>query len=187
MASTGTAQPHEWDGQGNQADWLADNCTCTSCLSTSPDFNGPRVLTAVVPWPDESLVGLVTRTSARNHLDRLRSILAVAGSALHTRFNLAVRDDLDFVQLAFAARLPFHEIEARRYRPVSAAGDRLVVDFYDAAVPACDLELRYSRVTPSWLKAGYHSALGHHALVTHCPKTGEILFDHCPRCNLRLT
>lgn len=186
VADIGTLRQPRWNGQGSLAAWLADNCRCEICTTSTPDRTGPRVMSSVVAHPDESLVGLIARTSCRNWLPRLRSILGATTATWHVHFNLAARDDIDFDQLAFAARLPPHEVEARRYRRSEMMPDLPVVGFHGANIPVYDLNLKRRRVTASWLKSGYHSALGHHALVTHCPATGELLFDQCPRCSIGL-
>ena len=165
---------------------VGDDCGCQVCRSSLPDLSGPRVMTAVAPMPGESLIGLVARTSAANWIHNLRPILSGITPRWHMQQNLAVRDDIDFAQLAFSCRLPRHEIEARRYRPAQAVGEMPGIVFHGATIPIYDLELRSRRVAPSWLRAGRHSGLGHHALATHCPASGELLIDSCPLCDCAL-
>jgi hypothetical protein len=160
---------------------------CDVCRASTPDRKGPRVLAGVEARPGESLIGLVARTSGANWLPRVRAILDATTTAWHSHYNLAARDDMDFAQLAFACRLDPHEVEARRYRPDEIMPEMPGVRFHGATIPVYDLELRACRVAPSWLRAGYHSALGHHGLATHCPQTGELLLDACPRCGTKLT
>ncbi|MET3761886.1 hypothetical protein [Sphingomonas sp. UYEF23] len=187
MADVAALRQPTWNGQGSLSDWLADNCGCAVCVTSNPDRTGPRVMSSIIAHPDESLVSLIARASAENWLPRLRAILSTASPTWHAHFNLAAREDFDFGQLAFAARLPPHEVEARRYRRSEMIPDLPIVGFHGASVPVYDLNLKPRRVTTSWLKSGYHSAFGHHALVTHCPATGELLFDKCPRCSTALT
>lgn len=186
MADVDELQKAVGNRVSNSLDWIADNCPCAACQWSSPDRCGPRVLTALKPYTDESLVGLVARISARNWLPRLRSILSATTSTWHVHYNLARREDIDFAQLAFACRLPPHEIENRRYVRVDLTQDLPGVNFHGAKIPLYDLELRSRRICPSWAKAGYHSAFAHHGLVTHCPASGEILLDTCPRCRAKL-
>lgn len=116
----------------------------------------------------------------------VRPILAACGGPFHAHTNLAVMDSVDFDQLAFACRLAPDEVDSRRYlRAGDARSDMPGVHFHGTIIPRYDLNLR-KRVTPTWLRAGYHSALGHHGLVTHCPISGEILLDTCPRCERAL-
>lgn len=161
----------------------ADACPCDICRSASIDRDGPRVMAGIEPEPGESLVGLIAAVSAANRLNRLRVLLSTVSTQWHVHYNLAARDDIDFAQLAFACRLPAHEIESRRYPPEEIMTGTNGVRFHGARIPAYDLELRACRFTPSWLRVGVHSALGHHALITHCPTSGELLVDACPRCN----
>lgn len=161
----------------------ADECCCPACQASSPNTSGPRVLSEVVPFPDESLTGLIARVSGRNHQARLRTVLSAATQTWHVHYNLAVRDDIGFDQLAFACRLAPHEVESRRYRPAELSPKLPGVRYHGAVIPAYDLALRACRTCPAWARAGYHSALGHHGLVTHCPISGEVLVDRCPRCS----
>lgn len=158
-------------------------CRCDVCIKTTCDQSGPQVLTRVTPYADESLVGLLTRSAQVNYL---RSIAPLIGSDRpheHSHQSLAVRTDLDFAQMAFATRLHACEIEARRYPAVQMSGKVRCIDFHGATAPAYDLVLSTRRGAPSWLVASsYHSALGHHGLVTHCPKSGDLLTDRCRQC-----
>lgn len=105
-------------------------------------------------------------------------------SARHS-LNLAIRQAL--AQLAFACRLPVQALEERRYRPDSIMPSLPGVRFHGATIPTYDLALRRRRLTPAWARAGYHCALGHHGLATHCPQSGELLIDACPGCGTSLT
>lgn len=166
-------------------DLLADNCPCAVCQASSPDRSGPRVITGLTPNLDESLIGLLARTSGRNWLPSMRAILATTTSTWHVHYNLAVRDDIDFSQLAYACRLAPHEVEERRYKRVELTQFLPGVNYHGAIIPAYDLELKPRRMCSSWARAAYHSAFAHHGLVTHCPVSGEILLDSCPRCRTK--
>ena len=140
----------------------------------------------VTPETGESLIGFVARTCSRNWLKKLRPILSVCGAAFHMHQNLAISDAVDFAKLALTCRVDPDEIESRRYLRLD---DDLTgmpgMSFHGTAIPPYDLDLR-RRVTPSWLRKGFHPALGHHGLITHCPETGEVIIDRCPRCDKRL-
>jgi hypothetical protein len=141
------------------------------------------VLTEVAPRAGESLIGLLTNVAAENWLSSVVPLLGLARPHEHAHRTLAVRDDLDFAQLAFAARLDPCAVETRRYRPTDVSGGIPCVDFHGAAIPFHDLMLGTRRGAPSWLTGSpRHSALGHHGIVTHCPKSGELLTDRCPHC-----
>lgn len=183
----GIRQPG-WNGRGEPGDWLADNCGCEICRATRPDRTGPRVMTGPMPLLDESLVGLVLRAANMNHVHRTVTITRAVSEISHGHGNLAVRDDVDFAQLAWATKIAPHEIEARRYRPAAFTSELPGVDFHGAVVPLYDLRLNTRRLATSWLTGTpYHSALGHHRLATHCPVSGDILIDDCPRCGATLT
>ena len=172
-----------WDGVGDPAAWLADNCPCDICRASSPDRSGPRVMTAITARPGESLVGLLCRVTRRNHLRRLRVLLAQGTSVWHSHLNLAMRDDVEFAQMAHAGRLAAHEVEDRRYRQVELTPDLPGVGFHGATIPLYDVDLGRRRIAPSWLSEDpHHCALGHHSIATHCPVSGDLLIDRCPRC-----
>ena len=180
-------QPN-WNGRGEPGDWLADNCGCEVCRSSRPDRRGPRVMTGIEPFQDESLIGLVVRAASRNHVHRTVTITRAASEIMHGHGNLAARGDVDFAQLAWAIKVAPHEIEARRYRAVDVTPDLIGLDFHGAVIPTYDLRLNSRRLATSWLThTPYHSALGHHRLATHCPVSGDILIDECPRCGTTLT
>ncbi|WP_159711894.1 hypothetical protein [Sphingomonas sp. AX6] len=144
-------------------------------------------MSAIAGKPGESLIGLVGRAARRNHLPRLRALLGACTPTWHAHLNLASRDDIDFNQLAHAARLAPHELEDRRYRSVALTPDLPGVEYHGAAIPAYDLQLRPRRLATSWLvDEPIHCALGHHALATHCPISGNLLIDRCARCKARL-
>ncbi len=177
-----------WNGSGSHADWIADNCGCEVCLASTPDRAGPRVSSAIDLRPDESLISATVRTAVKNHLPRVSRLLDAADGVYHSFVNLASRDDVDFAQLAWASRLPRHDIEARRYRPKIIHATLPGVIFHGAAVPAYDIRLKSRRIAPSWLQGDpYQSAIGHHVLIPHCPATGELLIERCPRCDALLS
>lgn len=145
-------------------------------------------MTGTVPREDESLIGLVIRAAATNHIDRTVTIVKAVSEVAHAHVNLAARIDVDFAQLAWATRVAPHEVEVRRYAAINITPDLPGVMFHGASVPSYDLRLKARRLAPAWLSGSpYHSALGHHGLVTHCPVSGEILINQCPRCGAGLT
>jgi hypothetical protein len=141
-------------------------------------------MTATEARPGESLIGLLCRATRRNHLPRLRVLLAEGTPVWHAHGNLAVRPDVDFAQLAHACRVAPHDFEERRYRQVPLTPDLPGTNFHGATVPLYDIDLDLRRIAPSWLAGeAHHSALGHHSLATHCPASGDLLVDRCPRCD----
>ena len=141
-------------------------------------------MTATAARPGESLVGLLCRVTRRNHMRRMRDLLAEGTSIWHAHSNLAVRDDVDFGQLAHACRLVPHEVDDRRYRQVELTPDLPGTVFHGATVPLYDIDLGRRRIAPSWLNGqAHHCALGHHSVATHCPASGDLLIDRCPRCD----
>ena len=141
-------------------------------------------MTAITARPDESLVGLLCRVTRRNHLRRLRVLLSEGTPIWHAHSNLAAREDVDFDRLAHACRLAPHDVEGRRYRQIELVKHLPGTDFHGATIPLYDLDLGRRRIAPSWLTGeAYQSAFGHHSIATHCPASGDLLIDRCPRCD----
>lgn len=161
-----------------------EGCRCDVCRAAGVR-TGRRILRAVDPRPDDSLMGLMARSCHASHMRSTIALLSEGVPLGHAWMNLAARDDLDAGQLAWAARLPTHEVEERRYRPVAISPDLPGATFHGTTVAAYDLSLTPRRTAPSWLKEGRHHAAGHHGLLTHCPATGEMLVEACPRCGKR--
>ena len=144
-------------------------------------------MTAVTPRAGESLIGLLCRVTRRNHLRRLRVLLSKGTPIWHAHSNLAAREDIDLGQLAYACRLAPHEVEGRRYRSIELTKHLPGTDFHGATIPLYDLDLGHRRIAPSWLAGeAYQSAFGHHSVATHCPASGDMLIDRCPRCQAAL-
>ncbi|WP_174290965.1 hypothetical protein [Sphingomonas bacterium] len=170
-----------------ELDRLADQCPCAICRTDQAPRTGPRVSLAIQAEVGESLMGLLCRVARRDHLSSINPIIMTSTPLVHAYVNLALRDDVDFGRLAHAARLPRHEVETRRYRPIQITDTLPGVAFHGATVPRYDLVARPRRLALSWLSASrLHSALAHHGLVTHCPIGGDLLVDRCPGCNAAL-
>lgn len=179
--------PRSWDGKESFAAWIADNCDCTICRSTPRQKQSPRIASAPELHHDESLIGLVSRAMRAEHHRSLFTLLRHSMSTGHAYLNLAARDDVNFETLAHTLRIAPHEIEDRRYRMVQIRPDLPGYLFHGATVPSYDLRFKFARTARSWLKEdGYHSALGHHGLVPHCPVSGELLIEDCPNCSSKL-
>lgn len=176
-----------WDGKASFAAWIADNCDCTICRVSPRQMHGPRVVSAPDVRLDESLIGMVARVMRAEHHRSLFTLLKHFMSTEHAYLNLAARDDINFETLAHTLRIAPHEVEDRRYRTVQIRPDLPGYMFHGATVPTYDLRFKFARTARSWLKEdGYHSALGHHGLVPHCPVSGELLIEECPNCSSKL-
>lgn len=179
--------PRSWDGNESFAAWIADNCDCTICRVSPRQMHAPRVASAPDLRLDESLIGVVARVMRAEHHRSLFTLLRHSIPTEHAYLNLAARDDVNFETLAHTLRIAPHEIEDRRYRMVQIRPDLPGYMFHGATVPTYDLRFKFARTARSWLKEdGYHSALGHHGLVPHCPVSGELLIEECPKCSSKL-
>ncbi|UYY57998.1 hypothetical protein [Sphingomonas sp. S2-65] len=161
-----------------------------SAIAPSPiqERTGPRILRGVTPVADESLIGLIARSCAASHMPLVTPLLSSVAPVGHAYMNLACREDVDFAQLAWAARLTACDVEARLYSRVEITSDLPGFRFHGTTIAAYDLGLKQRRFAPAWLERdAHHSALGHLGLLTHCPRTGEVLIDRCPRCRTGFT
>ncbi|MDY0957760.1 hypothetical protein SOM26_03580 [Sphingomonas sp. CFBP8993] len=145
-----------------------------------------KVLRAIPPEPDESLVGLVRRCAFENGLPSTGVLLREAVAAPHAWSNLALRDDVDADRLAEAMRTAPGEIDARLYAARRAAPFVGLRGFHGTEVRSFDLRPQLRRIPAALPGTGHHRALWHVATIPFCPQTGEPLFDHCARCERRL-
>ncbi len=145
-----------------------------------------KVLRAIPPEPDESLVGLVRRCAFENGLPSTGVLLREAVAAPHAWSNLALRDDVDADRLAEAMRTAPDEIDARLYAARRAAPFVELRGFHGTEVRGSDLRPRLRRIPAALPGTGHHRALWHVATIPFCPETGEPLFDRCARCERRL-
>lgn len=139
------------------------------------------------PHPDESLLGLVARTMARNgftDLLRLRRFAGLAGRDVGTYPRL---DDAEASRLAAVLRLPEAAVTGRLHRAVEradVAGDR--IDFFGVPLRATYREWRWRRTSPRALAtAPYHRAVHDLRPFGFCTQTLETLIDACPVCRRR--
>jgi hypothetical protein len=141
-------------------------------------------MTAIMPRRDEVLIGLLCRVTRRNHMPRMRVLLAEGTPIWHARSNLVARDDVDFAQLAYACRLAPYEVEARRYRQIELTNHLPRTDFHGATSPLYDIDLGHRRIAPSWLtNEAYHSAFGRAVRAGQAPVPEDGTYDRADILN----
>ncbi len=138
------------------------------------------------PIQGESLLGLVTRTAARNGFDGLSRVVRLADiqtlrvEALPTIHALA---DGAADRLAFVLNVPTIEIGPRCHPPVDRDAAAGFVDFHGVAVRAAYREGGRRRVSPLSLRASpHHRAIWDLLPFGFCPESMESLIDACPVC-----
>jgi hypothetical protein len=139
-------------------------------------------------WPDESLLGVVARTMARNGYPDLGRIRRFAQFEHRTVEAYPALDDAQAARLAEVLRLPLHEVTHRLHRRITrpgVIGDH--VDFFGIPLRAAYREKRWRRTSPRALaEAPYHRALHDLRPFGFCTRTLEPLIDACPACLRRL-
>lgn len=145
-----------------------------------------RVLRAIPPEPDESLVGAVRRCAFGNGLPSTGILLREAVAVPHAWSNLALRDDVDGDRLAEAMRAAPDEIAARMYAARRAAPFLMLRSFHGTEVRGYDLRLQLRRIPATLPETWHHRALWHVETIPFCRDTGEPLSARCARCERRL-
>lgn len=138
------------------------------------------------PLPGESLLGLVSRTAARNGFDGLSRVLRLADiqtlrvEALPTIHALA---DGASERLAFILKVPPIEVSSRCHPSVDKGLPAGFVDFHGVIVRAAYREGGRRRVSPRSLAASpHHRAIWDLLPFGFCPESMEPLIDACPVC-----
>ena len=159
----------------------------------SPDEAGarggdrsPALLFRVPPVEGESLLSLVCRAAARNHLPSARPALALIEAPADIR-SLHHRPDLA-PALARLIGVAAGEVASRLYGPrrERAHGLDAEREFFGTRVPAHWLTTA-KRIAPAALaEAPHHRAVWDLAILDVCPDSGEPLLEDCPHCRRRL-
>lgn len=142
------------------------------------------------PLPGESLLGLVSRTAARNGFDGLSRVLRLADiqtlrvEALPTIHALP---DGAAERLAFVLNVPPIEVSSRCHPPVDQGLPAGFVDFHGVAVRAAYREGGRRRVSPRSLGVSpHHRSIWDLLPFGFCPESMEALIDACPVCGTHL-
>jgi hypothetical protein len=159
----------------------------------SPDEEGarggdrsPALLFRVPPVEGESLLSLVCRAAARNHLPSARPALALIEAPSDIR-SLHHRPDLA-PALARLIGVAAEEVTSRLYGPRRERSRGLDAEreFFGTRVPAHWLTTA-KRIAPAALgEAPHHRAVWDLAILDVCPDGGEPLLEDCPHCRRRL-
>lgn len=136
------------------------------------------------PYRDESLLGILARSPARNGLDRMLHVSRLADHSGQV-INAVLSADENFAaRLAFVMEVPQTEV-GRRMQPVIDRPDIKgeFLDFNGVPVRSAFVERRRRRVSPRALAvAPYHRALHDLRPFSFCTETMETLLDECPVC-----
>lgn len=160
-----------------------------SFVGNSPTISlhpiGPLVV-AIKPYPDESLAGMVARSTRLNVLGRTNVILEEVGlTLLHPG---AIGQELGDLAPRLAQKIgcSVRDVEERCH-PYIGAVRTGAVKFGSGAIHRPYLELESRRCSPASLKIhAYHRASWMCRLLPYCPESLERLIDKCADCEARL-
>lgn len=141
----------------------------------------------IVPYPDESLVGMVARSTRLNVLGRTNIITEEAGLCLlHPG---TIGQDLGDLAPRLAQKLGCSvlEVEKRCHPYIGGAIRTGAVKFGSGAIERHFLELESRRCSPAALRLkAYHRASWMCRLMPYCPESLERLIDRCADCGAKL-
>lgn len=140
----------------------------------------------IVPYLDESLVGMVARSTRLNVLGRTQVIIEEVGLSLHHPGTLGQEIGDLAPRLAIKIGCSFRDVEERCH-PYIGAIRTGAVKFGGGAIDRPFLELRSRRCSPASLKVrAYHRASWMCRLLPFCPESLERLINKCADCGATL-
>lgn len=158
-------------------------------IEYSPSTFLPPIRPLVVPikpYPDESLPGMVARSTRLNVLGRTNIITEEVGVELHQPGLIGQSLGDLAPRLAQKIGCSVLEVEARCH-PYIGAIRTGAVKFGSGAIERPFLELVSRRCSPASLKINpYHRASWLCRLLPYCPESLERLIDRCSDCGARL-
>jgi hypothetical protein len=140
------------------------------------------------PYPDESLLGFVTRALSHTVVKRVTCALKLAGIANNAVASLPTMlcDPSAIQRLATLLKTTSAEINKRVHRSLVSSECRRI-DFFGVPISADYRSKRIRRVSPRALAiAQYHRAVWDLRVFSFDPKTKEALIETCPVCKQKL-
>jgi len=138
------------------------------------------------PFPDESLLGFVTRSLSMTAIVQLRTGLKVGGAVLPEPVALAttLRDNDMIGSLAFCFGCEADDIRSRTYDlGTFDHSTSETLEFFGTKIRAQYRECKIRRVSPRALDvAQYHRAIWELRPFSFDPTTRELLLSTCPKC-----
>ncbi len=135
-----------------------------------------RLFSEVTPVEGESLRGLVCRACTINHLPNSWGLLQYLGLLHRNRVLVAESPDIDPAELAYAIRVPAHEVCARRYDDLGNGH----VSFFGLDLHAGRIDKRVRRFSPTALRERtHHRATWELRDVPFCLEGWDMLQERC--------
>lgn len=143
-------------------------------------FRRRRLRKATLPFPDESMRGLVCRALGDHGVPNSWTVLKLVGQLHRNVVSVAEDSEFDVRELARILRIDVSELSARRYDDL---GDRRRL-FFGLEVPSAAIEDRIRRFSPAGLARSPHvRALWELRDIPFCGETWDMLTDKC-RCGV---
>lgn len=138
---------------------------------------------SVVPYDDESLLGLIARATSEHVLENTNVVLRRAGVRVLTPGVICQSPAEDIERLAYLLRSDEAALRDRTYNPIPNGWRHSPVKLGDAAVYREDLVLDRRRICPTTRQTSdYHRSTWMLGLLPYCPLSLERLVDECPNC-----
>ncbi|MDA9420970.1 hypothetical protein [Bradyrhizobium sp. CCBAU 53380] len=150
--------------------------------------DAPRfVATVGPPYPDESLMGYLTRALSVATVDHLAAALRIAGAAKPNPTFIAttLKDQAEIARIAHLIGCRPKEILDRTHpiRFTQTKRKMVVMDFFGTEIRPRHKVTKVRRVSPRALQiAQYHRAIWDLRAFSFDPQTRELLIDTCPVC-----
>lgn len=152
--------------------------------------DAPRfVATVGCPYPDESLMGYLTRALSVATVDRLSAALRLAGVAQRNPNYLSssLKNKGEIARIAHLIGCEPSDIVARTHRMLPRTSLVHMMDFFGTGIRPRYMDSRARRVSPRALQcAPYHRAVWGLRVFSFDPATKETLLDACPACRRQL-
>lgn len=137
----------------------------------------------VIPYEDESLLGLIARATREHVLEKTNIVLRRAGIRVLTPGAIFQSPAEDIERLANVLRCDEAALRDRTYNPIPSGWRHSPVRFGDVAVYREDLVLDRRRICPTTLQTSdHHRSTWMLGLLPYCPSSLELLVDECPNC-----
>jgi transposase len=160
-------------------------------VSEHPFIGRRRFVAACIsPYPDESLLGFVTRALRLTAVRQLKAGLRVAGATRPepVAITTTLSDPAQIASLAYAFGCDPEEIRSRTYAPGTFDHSTTeTLNFFGTKIRSQYFEAKVRRVAPRALEIEpYHRAISQLRPFSFDPLTNETLLDTCPVCNRKL-
>lgn len=139
-------------------------------------------------YPNESLIGLISRRGAEHYLGSNRLILMACDIDVRHQGEAIVHATPKSLQeLSRILGIDEMEIRKKACAPIGEDHSGKLVQWGKRSMRLRDIEMRYRRISPSSLQhSDHHRQSWLLRLLPYCPESFEELTDNCPGCHGKL-